>query len=128
LGNDESPFQERKVCVVLGDLAEGPIEDRNLVLDPEPEIGVLVEGPLARRVDVGCFQGNRLVAVRVGELDPAVPIPVLYVRAAEDDKAGLEFLGIDKEGHGGTILCRICVFSAAKRLISLIWVGVVHEL
>jgi hypothetical protein len=30
---------------------------------------------------------------------------VLYIRAAEDDKAGLEFLGIDKEGHGGAPCC-----------------------
>ena len=99
-----------KVRVVLGDLAEGPIEDRNLVLDAEAEIGVLVEGPLARRVDVGRLQGDRLVTVVMGELDPAVPIAVLHVRAAEDDKSGLEFLRVDKEGHGSAVCCVEFVF------------------
>jgi hypothetical protein len=63
-----------KLDIFLGDLAEGVIEDRYVVLDAEANIGVLVEGPLPRRVDVGRLQGNRLVAVLVGEPDPAVPI------------------------------------------------------
>ena len=90
-----------KLDIFLGDLAEGVVEDRYVVLDAEANIGVLVEGPLPRRVDVGGFQGNRLVAVLVGEPDPAVPIAVLDIGPAEDDKAGLQFLRIDKEGHGG---------------------------
>ncbi len=39
--------------VVFGDLAEGVVEDGDIVLDAEAYVGVLVEGLLPRRVDVG---------------------------------------------------------------------------
>jgi hypothetical protein len=44
----------------LGDLAEGPIEDRHVVLDAEPHVRILVEGPLAGRIDVVTLQHTRL--------------------------------------------------------------------
>ena len=101
VGGDLSRFHAPllKLNILLGDLAEGVIENGDIVLDAKAHIGVLVEGPLSCRVNVGGFQGNRLVAVLFGEPDPAIPIAVLHIRPAEDHQAGLEFLGIDKEGH-----------------------------
>jgi hypothetical protein len=69
------------------------------VLDAETHVRVLVKGPLACRVNVGRLQGNRLIAIRPGNFDTAVPVTVLHVGAAEDDEARLKLLGIDKEGH-----------------------------
>jgi hypothetical protein len=83
-----------KVDVVLGDLAEGAIENRHLVLDTKPQVRVLVEGPLAGGVDVGRLQGNRLVAVLLGELDPEVLVLVFHVGAPEDDQSGLPAMSI----------------------------------
>ena len=57
-----------KVGEVLGDLAEGAVENRHLMLDAEAHVGVLVEGLILGRVDVGGLQGNRLVAVGAGSL------------------------------------------------------------
>ena len=84
-----------EVGEVFGDLAEGAIEDWHFVLYAEAHVRVLVVGTVARCVDVGGFEGNRLVAVGLGNLDPAVPVAVFHVRAAEDDEARLEFLCID---------------------------------
>ncbi len=42
-----------QIEIILGDLAEGPIEDRHLVLDAKAKVGILIESFLARRVDVG---------------------------------------------------------------------------
>src|ERR1019366_8476751 len=95
---------------VLGDLAEGAIEDRNVVLDAKAEIRVLIEGPLARGIDVGGLQANRLVAVRIRQLDPAIPIPVFHVGLSEDDEAGLEFLSVEEECHLGDVSVQILCY------------------
>ncbi len=87
----------RKVRVVLRDLAEGAIENRHVVLDAEAQVGVLIESAFLRRVDIRCFKGNRLVAVPMVKLDPAVP---LFVRAAEDDEPGFELLNAVRKAMG----------------------------
>ena len=46
----------------------------------------------------------------LGQLDAAIPVAVLDVAAPKDDQPGLQFLGVEKEGHGGTpvqVLCRV---------------------
>jgi hypothetical protein len=99
-----------KIDEILGDLTEGAIEDRHLVFNAEPNVGVLIEGALARGIDVRRLQGDRLVTVCLGDFDSAVPLPVLDICAAEDDQSGLEFLGIDKEGHAPPVQ-NLCFFS-----------------
>jgi hypothetical protein len=44
-----------KLNILLGNLAEGVIENGDIVFDTKAHVGVLVEGPLACRVNVGGF-------------------------------------------------------------------------
>lgn len=85
--------------VVLGDLAEGPIENRHIMFDAEAKIRIVGEGPLTGRFDVGRFQRHRLVPVGLRQLDPAVPIAVLHVGSPEENEPAFQFLSIDKESH-----------------------------
>src|SRR5262249_19003415 len=89
-----------KLDILLGDLAEWMVENGHVVLETKADIGVLVERLLPCRVDIGRLQGNRLVAVLTGELDPAVPFAVLDISPAEDHQTGLQLLRVDEEAHG----------------------------
>jgi hypothetical protein len=71
------------------------------MLDPEPDVGVMVECVVLCLVDIGGLQGDGFVAVLIGDLDAAIPVTVLYVCSAEDNQASFELLDIDEEGHGG---------------------------
>ena len=99
-----------KIDEVFRDLAKGAIKNRHLMLDAEAHIGVLVEGLVLCRIDVGGLKGNRLVTVCLGELHPAVPVAMLHVSTAEDDEAGLEFLGIGQEAHGSAFCAGFVYF------------------
>jgi hypothetical protein len=88
-----------KVEVFFCNLAEGPIEDRHIVLDAETDIDVLIEGSLLRGVDVRGLKGNRFVSILLGKLDAAVSVAVLHVRTPEDDKSGLKLVNVGEEGH-----------------------------
>lgn len=46
---------------LLGDMGEGLIEDRNLMLDAEAYLGVLIERLVARLGEMRRPKGNRLV-------------------------------------------------------------------
>jgi hypothetical protein len=86
---------------ILGDGAEGPVEDRHVVLDAETEVGVLIERALIGGIDIGGLKAECLVTIRLRLLDAAVPVAVLDVAAPKDDQARLELLGVENEGHGG---------------------------
>src|ERR1700692_1646190 len=88
-----------KVEIFFCNLAEGPIEDRHIVLDAETDIDVLIVGPLFRGVDVRGFKGNRFISILLVKLDASVPVAVLHVRTPEDDKAGLKLVNVGEEGH-----------------------------
>jgi hypothetical protein len=60
------------------------------MLDAEPNVGILVEGPLAGGADVGCFERNRLVAVGLRHLHAAIPHLMIHVAAPEENKARLQ--------------------------------------
>jgi len=55
--------------------------------------------PLSCDFKFGSLEGDRLIAVNVGYLHPAVPHLVLHVAAPEDDQARLEFLSLPDERH-----------------------------
>ena len=83
---------------------------RDIVLDAETDVRVMVKGLITSFIDVRCLQGNRFVSVFLGHLDPAIPVSVLHISSAEDDEAGFEFLDIGEERHdAGFFLCRSCV-------------------
>jgi hypothetical protein len=68
-------------------------------LSAEAHVGVLVEGLLAGRIDVSGLEGDRLVAVILGQLDAAVEIAMVHVRAPEDDEARLEHFLVGHKRH-----------------------------
>jgi hypothetical protein len=107
LAGFRSPLLE--VGEFLRDLAEGFLENRDLMLEAKPKLGVLVESFLAGFVGVRGFQCEGFVAVFLGELDAAIPIAVFHVRATEDHEAAFEFLLVDHRGHGRPcFLSRFC--------------------
>jgi len=53
---------------ILGDLAEWPVENRNFVLEAEPEIGVLLECLIAGGIDVGVLRERVLYRSSFGIL------------------------------------------------------------
>ena len=92
--------------ILLGDLAEGPVEDRNIMLEAEAQIRVMVVGAVARRRDVGGLQRERLVTIALGDLDAAIPVAMPDVGAPEDHEARFEFFLVREKRHGGLPLCR----------------------
>lgn len=89
------------------------------MLEPEAHIGVLVKGTILGVIDVRGLERNRLIAVSLGQLDPAVPVAVLDVGSAENDEAGFKLLSIENEGHENLNLCRFCVEKNFKPLLFL---------
>jgi hypothetical protein len=69
------------------------------MLDAKPDIGVLIEGPLAGRADVGRFKRNRLIAVCLRHLHTAVSHPMAYVAAPEKNQAGFQLLFLGNKRH-----------------------------
>ena len=90
---------------LLGHLAESFVENRNLVSDAEAHVGILIERLIARLVDVRGLEGEGFVSIFLGQLDPAIPIPVLHVCATENHKAGFQFMWIDEFGHRKSAFC-----------------------
>jgi hypothetical protein len=91
--------------VLPGDLAEGPVEHRYIVLEPKAQVGVLVVGPLARRLDAGGLEGNRLVAISPRPLDAAILVAMRHVRPPEDDQPRLHLLLVGHERHHALAFC-----------------------
>ena len=75
------------------------VEYRDIMLEAEADVCVLIEGAFPRHVDVGRFKGNRLVAVGLGNLHPAIPHSVVYVAAPKENQSGLEFRFVRDECH-----------------------------
>ncbi|OYV33521.1 MAG: hypothetical protein B7Z80_23810 [Rhodospirillales bacterium 20-64-7] len=59
------------------------------MLEAEPGFRVLVEGLVPGLPKVGRFEGDRFVAINLGELDPAIPVLVLDIPTAEDGETFL---------------------------------------
>lgn len=96
---------------LLRHLGERLVENRDAVFDAEIDLGIVRERLLPRLVEVRCLQGDRLVAVRVGELDAAIPALVPHVGSAEDDEAALQLFGVDLEPHDGCpSVYVLCIF------------------
>src|SRR5579862_4954493 len=85
--------------IFLADLAERPVEHRHVVLDERVHLPVLLIGAAARIGAVGGLEGDRLVAVLLRHLHPAIPVVMRHVGAAENDQAGLELFLIGHECH-----------------------------
>ncbi len=64
------------------------------MFEPKAHIGVVFKGFFPRRFPVGGFEGNHLVAVDLGDLYPAIPLPVLHIGSVVDDEPGLELFDI----------------------------------
>jgi hypothetical protein len=69
------------------------------MLETEPNVGVIVEGPFPRSLDVRGLEGIELIAVGLGELDAAIPVAVFHIGSAENDKAGFKLFLVDDERH-----------------------------
>ena len=87
------------------------------MLDAKPEVGVLVERPLLGGVHIRGFEAGDLVAIRLRQLDAAVPFAVFDVATSEDDEPCFQLLGIEEKGHWGRSPCRFRVRRAPKCLI-----------
>ena len=85
--------------IVSCHLTEGMIEHRNVMLDAKPDIGILVEGPLAGRADIRRFKRNRFIAVGLRHLHAAIPHPVVYIAAPEENQAGFQLLFLGNKRH-----------------------------
>ncbi len=98
---DLPALRTRLLCqqILSANLSERMIEHRNVVLQPEPDIGVLVEGAFPRHFSVCCLEGNGLVAVCLRNLHPAVPHAMLHVATPEDYQSRLEFRFVGDECH-----------------------------
>ena len=70
-------------------------------------ICVVVEGALARHIYVSRFEGNRLVAIGLGDLHAAIPHPMIHVATPEENQAWLEFRFVGDECH-----IRLCLFDS----------------
>jgi hypothetical protein len=70
--------------IFSSNLTEGMVEHRDIMLQPEPDVRVLVEGAFPRHINVCCLEGNGLVAVCLRNLHPAVPHAMLHVATPED--------------------------------------------
>ena len=70
------------------------------MLDTKPDISIDVKGFVSCLLKINGLEGNRLVAVSLGELDAAIEVLMIYIAPAEDNEAGLEFFLIGDEGHG----------------------------
>ncbi len=98
-------------------LAEGAVEHGDVAFQANLHLDVLSISLLPRRRDVGGLEGDRLVTVLLGELDPAVPVAMRDVGPAEDHQAGFQFLFVCDECHDRLILCRFRAGRGAKSLI-----------
>jgi hypothetical protein len=91
------------------------------MLDAESNVRVLVEGPLAGRTDVGCFERNRLIAVGLRHLHAAIPHAMIHVAAPEENQAGFQLLFLGNKRRvascGYSILCSFRVDPSCKPLI-----------
>ena len=85
--------------ILLGDFAEGAVEDRNVMFDAEAQVRVVIVGAVARVPDIRGLERDRLVPIGLGELDAAVPVAMLDVAAPEDHEAGFEFFLVRQKCH-----------------------------
>src|SRR6202021_462518 len=114
--------------VLLGNGAEGMVEDRDVALKTDPDFDLLFVGEVARDADIAGLERDRLIAVGLRELDAAVPVAMAHVGSGEEDKAGLDFFLVGHERHGKTLtLCRFRADRGAKSLIRRGWAGAVRE-
>jgi hypothetical protein len=65
----------------------------------------MIKGAVPRLMKIGRFKGNRFIAVCLRQLDAAIPVLMLYIAPAEDDKAGLEVFLIYDECHDTSQFC-----------------------
>ena len=85
--------------IFLGDITKGPVENRDVMLQFEANLGIKVERLIARRLTIRSVQGNRLVAIFLGQPDPAIEVPVRHVATTENDQAGFQLLFVDDKCH-----------------------------
>jgi hypothetical protein len=78
---------------------------RAFAFNPARAVGVLVIGPLARRLDVGSLEGDRLVAISPRPLDAAVLVAMRHVRSPEDDQPRRHLLLVGHERHHALAFC-----------------------
>jgi hypothetical protein len=69
------------------------------MLEAKADVGVVIVSLIPCRLPVRGLDGNGLVAVGPGQLNPAIPVAVLHVRAPEQDEAVLQFLFVGDESH-----------------------------
>ena len=99
--------------VLLRHGAERMVEDRNVMLEHGPDLDLLLVGEVARHADVAGLERDRLVAVGLRQLDAAVPVAMVHVGPAEDDKAGFNLFLVGYERHGTPSRCAGSVQIAA---------------
>src|SRR4029077_9790584 len=95
--------------ILLGNLAEGAVEDRHVMLEAEADIRVMIVGAVTGGGEVRGLQRKRLVKVAFRDLDAAIPVAMLDVSPSEDDQAGFEFFIVRDESHALLPVCRNCV-------------------
>jgi hypothetical protein len=78
-----------QVCIIFCDLTERTVEERDFVLEPKSNIGILIEGSFLRGLYVAGFQGNGFVAVRRGQPDAAISVAMLNISTPENHQSGL---------------------------------------
>ena len=85
--------------VFFGHVAKGPVEDPNVMLQFEANLGIEVERLIARRLTIRCSQGDRFVAIFLGQPDPAIEVPVRHLAATANDQAGFQLLLVRDKCH-----------------------------
>jgi hypothetical protein len=85
-------------------LAEGVVEHRNVVLDAEPDVRILIGRSFFRDAEIRRFERHRLVAICLRHLHPAVPHSMIDITAPEDDQARLEFVFFGDKRHGASMM------------------------
>src|SRR5665213_3610951 len=75
------------------------VEHRDVVLQAEPDVCILVEGAFPRHIEISRFKRNRLVTVGLGHLHAAIPHPMLHVATPEENQPRLEFRFVRDKCH-----------------------------
>ena len=87
------------------DLGEGFVENRQLVLLAETEIGLLLKGLFAGQFYVRSPERQSLIASLIREFYAAVPILMLNIRPPVNNEACLKLLHIFQVGHHKPPIC-----------------------